>query len=115
LMGPLPAGTIDMEPIMSPETEQLAKEVAEMTGESADEVIRKALEERKQALAPPAGPESEGAKGTVEDWIRFLEEEVWSKIDPELLGKPVPPEVMAEVLGWSPEDGDFSKTDLELV
>jgi len=33
----------------------------------------------------------------------------------ELLGKPIPPEEIAEILGWSPEDGDFSKTDLELA
>ena len=85
---------------MSPETEQLAKEVAEMTGESADEVIRKALEERKQALAPPAGPEP---AGTVEDWIRLLEERIWPKGKPEFLGRSMSKEEMDEIVGYGPE------------
>lgn len=84
---------------MSPETEQLAREVAERTGESTDEVIRKALEERKRAL-PPVELEPEA---TVEDWIRLLEERIWSKVKPEYLGRSMSKEEMDEIVGYGPE------------
>lgn len=85
---------------MSPETVKLAEEVAELAGESTDETIRKALEERKQKLVPPTGPETEG---TVEDWIRLLEERIWSKVKPEYLGRSMSKEEMDEILGYGPE------------
>ena len=84
---------------MSPETEQLAREVAEMTGESADEVIRKALEARKLQLVPISEPQ-EGERAR---WIRFLKEEVWPKVDPEFLGKPISKEEMDKLAGYGPE------------
>ena len=85
---------------MSPETVKLAEEVAERTGESADEAIRKALEERKLRLVPEA---SEPAKGERARWMRFLKEEVWPKVDPELLGKPISKEEMDRLAGYGTE------------
>ena len=85
---------------MSPKTEQLAREVAEMTGESTDEAIRKALEARKLQLVPPPEPEPEE---TVEDWIRLLEERIWPKVKPEFRGRTMSKEEMDEIVGYSPE------------
>lgn len=85
---------------MSPETEQLAKEVAERTGESTDEVIRKALEAWKLRLVPET---PEPVKGERARWMRFLEEDVWPKVDPEFLGKPISKEEMDRLAGYDPE------------
>lgn len=94
------AGTIeDMEPIMSPETKRLAREVAEMAGESTDATIRKALEERKRKLVPVTKLE-EGERAR---WMRFLEEEVWPNVDPDFLGKPISKEEMDRLAGYDPE------------
>ena len=58
--------------------ERLVEEVAEMTGESETETVRRALEERKARL--------QGVReDRTEELMRFLREEIWPKIPPELL------------------------------
>lgn len=86
--------------IENPETERLATEVAKMAGESTGEAVRKALEERKERLVG-------GVAGRGEDritrWRRYLEEEVWPKIPPSVLGKSISKEEEEEILGLGPE------------
>jgi antitoxin VapB len=86
--------------IENPDTERLATEVARMAGESPSEAIRKALEERKQRLAGGAASQGEDR---IARWRRYLEEEVWPKIPPSVLGKPLSKEEQEEILGLGPE------------
>jgi antitoxin VapB len=61
--------------IKNSQVEELAAEIAEITGESKTEAIRRALEERRQRLSFQVAHESRG------DELRsFLEREVWSVI-----------------------------------
>ena len=61
--------------IKNPHVEDLATEIAELTGETKTEAIRRALEERKQRLAFQVVRENRG-----EELRSFLEREVWSAI-----------------------------------
>ena len=61
--------------IKNPHVEELAAELAELTGETKTEAIRRALEERKQRLAFQAVHQDRS-----EDLRSFLEREVWSVI-----------------------------------
>src|ERR1700754_920668 len=82
------------------ETEKLAAEIAEITGESEAEAGREALRERRQRLA--AEPAGKGwARRNMREW---LETEIWPQIPDELLDRP--PMSKAEVeenLGFGPE------------
>jgi len=61
--------------IKNAQVEELAAEVAEITGESKTEAIRRALEERRRRLSFQIAQENRG------DELRsFLEREVWSVI-----------------------------------
>jgi antitoxin VapB len=55
--------------------EDLATEIAEITGETKTEAIRRALEERRQRLSYLVVQENRG-----EELRSFLEREVWSVI-----------------------------------
>ena len=68
------------------EVERLATEVARMAGESKTEAIRKALADRKQML------QAEGKGDRVDELMRWLREEVWPSLPPEVCGKRVPKE-----------------------
>ncbi|HLF57211.1 MAG TPA: type II toxin-antitoxin system VapB family antitoxin [Thermoanaerobaculia bacterium] len=61
--------------IKNPQVEDLAAEVAEITGETKTEAIRRALEERRQRLAFHVVHDDRA-----EDLRSFLEREVWSVI-----------------------------------
>jgi len=74
--------------IRNQEVERLAEEVARLAGETKTEAVRKALEMRLREL------QRKRSFGRV---IRFLEEEVWPQIPPELLGKGIPKEEMDEL------------------
>lgn len=84
--------------IKNPEVERLAAEVAQMTGESKTEAIRRALHERRRRL-----------RLQVRDEIRrerisgFLEREVWSRVPPEHLGRAPTKAEREEILGYGPE------------
>lgn len=79
--------------IKNPEVEKLAKEVAELSGESKTEAIRKALEERKARL------KSKVVMSRGERARRFLEDEVW----PKLKGQRSPNKAEIEsLLGYGP-------------
>jgi antitoxin VapB len=80
------------------ETEQLATEVAAMTGETKTEAIRRALEERKQRLSLRVVQEDR-----VTRFRRFLEQEVWPNLPSEVKGKPLSKRDKEAILGYGPE------------
>jgi antitoxin VapB len=69
--------------IKNAEVERLAAEVAGLTGESKTQAIRVALEERRRRLHTGIDPEARKA-----ELLRFMEEEIWSRVPPELRGQP---------------------------
>ncbi len=83
---------------IDPETERLAAEIAELTGDSQAEAVRKALEEKWQRLAPAADPEALVAR-----WRKYLEDEVWPHVRPEFRGKRISKEEIEEILGYGPD------------
>jgi antitoxin VapB len=84
--------------IKDPETERLAAEIAQLTGESKTGAIRTALRERKERLEleRPCG-------NRMAALLQFLEEEVWPTIPPELLGRGLTKEEQEEILGYGPD------------
>jgi len=85
--------------IKDKETEELAAEVASLTGESKTGAVRQALRERRDRLELEKGrPRKRG------DLLRFLETEIWPLIPVEELDRP--PMTKAEreeILGYGPE------------
>ena len=81
--------------INNSEVERLAKEVAELTGESQTEAVRKALEERQARLS------SRVAQSKGERWLAFLEQEVWPTMPERELGRQLSKE--EELLGYGDE------------
>ena len=69
--------------IKNAEVERLATEVARLTGETKTQAIRVALEERRRRLHAGIDPEARKA-----ELLRFMEEEIWSHVPPELRGQP---------------------------
>jgi antitoxin VapB len=86
--------------IKDQETEKLAAEVAELTGESEIDAVREALRERRNRLALEKG---EGPGKKKRDTLRFLETEIWPLIPEEERGKPMTKAEWAELLGYGPE------------
>lgn len=84
--------------IKDPETERLAAEVAELTGESKTAAVRNALRERRDQLVAKRDAERRG-----EDFVRFLREEIWPQISPEHRGKRITKEEIEEILGYGPD------------
>lgn len=84
--------------IKDPEAERLATELAEHLGESKTTAVRQALLERRNRI----GPERETAEERYERLHRFLEDEVWSQLPQEELGKPITKEEQEEILGFGP-------------
>ena len=84
--------------IKNDEVERLAAEVANITGESKTEAIRRALSERRQRLAYRIGPADQRAHA-----LRFLEREVWPRIPEDQLGRRLSRGEEDEILGYGPE------------
>jgi antitoxin VapB len=80
--------------IKDPETERLAREVAQLTGESKTGAIRTALRERRQRLAL-AHPGSDRERV----WREVLEE-ISAEIPQELLGAAPSKQEQDEILGY---------------
>jgi antitoxin VapB len=79
-------------------TEQLATELARLTGETKTSAVRVALEERRQRLARRTVSQDRGAR-----LARLLEDEIWPQVPPEALGAPLTREQREEILGYGPE------------
>ena len=84
--------------IKSAEVEQLAEEIAAMTGESKTQAVREALRERRDRLAFGVVPAERK-----EHLLRFLAQEVWSKIPAEQLGREHDASVDDRILGYGPD------------
>jgi antitoxin VapB len=88
--------------IRDKETEQMAAEVARLTGESEAEAVRQALRERRDRLPPEkrAGNRKRG------DLRRYLETEIWPRIPTDLLDRPPMTKAeKAKLLGYGPDGG----------
>lgn len=81
--------------IKSQKVEQLAAEVASLTGESKTEAIRKALEERKERLSYRVTKRDRQA-----DIKRFLETEIWPRVPRALLGRKLSKREEERILGF---------------
>jgi antitoxin VapB len=84
--------------IKNEEVEQLAAEVARITGESKTEAIRRALAERRQRLSYRVHPTDRQARA-----LRFLEREVWPRIPAEQIGRRLSRDEEDEILGYGPQ------------
>lgn len=83
--------------IKDPTTEQLAAEVAGLTGESKTRAVRTALEERRTRLL-----EAQGSAGRTARRQRFLEDEVWPQLPPDVRGQRITIEEREAILGYGP-------------
>lgn len=82
------------------ETERLAAEVAEMTGETKTGAVREALRERRTRLELRSGGKAKG-RLSMQEW---LETEVWPQIPEEERGRPpLTKDEVEEILGFGPE------------
>ncbi|HSK50133.1 MAG TPA: type II toxin-antitoxin system VapB family antitoxin [Solirubrobacterales bacterium] len=86
--------------IKDQETERLATEIAERTGDSKTGAVRQALREKRDRLALESG-QGRRSSGSL---LRFLETEIWPLIpEEERGGPPMSKEEVEEILGFGPE------------
>jgi antitoxin VapB len=82
--------------IKNEKVEQLAEELAHITGESKTAAILHALEERRERVVR-SGPSGSRRMAQVLD---FLENEIWSSIPRKLLGRAVTKKEREAILGY---------------
>lgn len=80
------------------ETEKLAAEVAEMTGETKEGAVREALREKKRRLEMRSSRKERPR--SMQEW---LESEIWPRIPEGERGKPLTKEEVEDILGFGPE------------
>jgi antitoxin VapB len=85
--------------IKNKEVEQLAAEVAQLTGQTKTEAIRLALETRRSQLRLMKKPRSRK-----ESLLSFLERSVWSTVPRSVLGRSLTKEQESKILGFG-KDG----------
>jgi antitoxin VapB len=83
--------------IKNPEVERLAAEVARLTGETKTHAIREALQERHSRLAIGVDRDARRA-----ELLRFMQEEIWVHVPPELRGQPHDAARDDAILGYVP-------------
>ncbi len=81
--------------IKNPDVEQLAAEVAAMTGETKTEAIRNALKERRERLSYRMV-----RRNRKTGLLRFLETEIWPAIPKSVLGKKLSRAEEDRILGY---------------
>jgi len=87
--------------ITDTETEKLAAEIAEMTGDTKAGAVREALREKKERLEAQA---KRGDEKPNQGLLEFFEKEIWPRIPEEERGKPpLTKEEVEEILGYGPE------------
>jgi antitoxin VapB len=83
------------------ETERLAAEVAQLTGESVDAAVKNALRERRDRIDPRRA--GRRRPRTKEELLRFMEAEVWPLIPAgHRGGPPMTKAERARLLGYGP-------------
>lgn len=86
--------------IKDTETEKLAAEIAEMTGDTKTGAVREALREKKRRLEM----RSESKEQRRQSLREYLETEIWPQIPDELLDRePMSKEEVEDILGFGPE------------
>lgn len=84
--------------IKNPEVDRLLDQITAMTGESKTEAVRRALAERKARLRQRVSP------GERRDRLRrFLEDEVWSVVPKDQLGRAPDKAERETILGYGDE------------
>jgi antitoxin VapB len=82
------------------ETEKLAAEVAEITGDTKTGAVREALREKKERLERRSGSKKEQRQSLRE----YLETEIWPQIPDDLLDREsMSKEEVEDILGLGPE------------
>ena len=84
--------------IKNREVERLAARVAELTGESKTEAIRKALAERHERLKVRVADAARTQR-----MRRFLFREVWARVPGDQLGRAPDKDERERILGYGPE------------
>ncbi|GAA1791071.1 type II toxin-antitoxin system VapB family antitoxin [Luedemannella flava] len=84
--------------IKDAETEALAADVAALTGENKTRAINVALRERKARLLV-----ERTARERRQRLLRFLNNEAWPQIPPDLLGTSLIKPEREQILGYGPE------------
>lgn len=84
--------------IKDPETERLAAEAAELTGESKTGAVRQALRELIDRRSV-----DRDVQQREERLRRFLEDEIWPLLPPDQLGRPLSKAEQEELLGIGPD------------
>ena len=79
------------------EVERLAAEVAQLTGETKTEAIRRSLEERRRRLK---GSARDGRRARV---LRHLKSKVWPKVPKQQLGRRLSRREEDAILGYGPD------------
>lgn len=82
--------------IKNREVEELAAQVASMADETKTEAIRRALEERKVRL------QAHGVNSK-RDIRKYLEENVWPFIPPDVIGTTITKKERERLLGYGPD------------
>ena len=86
--------------IKDKESEELAAEIASLTGETKTGAVRTALRERRARLELRSGGKGKPQRN-MQEW---LEREIWPQIPEEELGKPpLTKAEVEEILGFGPE------------
>ena len=90
--------------IENKELEELAAEIAKLTGESEEEAIRQSLRERRDQLGPLPGKRRRRPR-TKAEMLRYMETEIWPLIPEEHRGRPPMTKAeRAKLLGYGPDD-----------
>jgi antitoxin VapB len=84
--------------IKNREVEELAAEVAMITGETKTEAIRKALAQRRQRLARQSRPQARA-----ESLRHLLAEEIWPLLPPGERGRAMSKQEREKILGYGEE------------
>jgi len=84
--------------IKDPETERLAAQAAELTGDSKTGAVRQALREFISRHA-----RKDLASRRHDRLVRVLEEEIWPLMPPDQLGVPISKAEREEILGYGPD------------
>ena len=87
--------------IENQETEKLAAEIAELTGESEEEAVRRSLQERRDRLDPEPPRKRRPRPRTKEELLHFMETEIWPMI-PNRGGPTITKEEKEEIRGYGP-------------
>lgn len=80
------------------EVEELAAEVAELTGETKTEAIRRALLERRERIQFQVRNQSRAGS-----FLSYLEHEIWPRVDPTKLGVGISKKEIEQILGYGPD------------